>query len=480
MGSSIYKSPSMRLSLTAFFCLYVLQASAQTLSQKVERAYSVLKNDPQLKYASASLTVLHAETGEVLFSDDGNTGLAPASTLKTVTSAAAYHLLGADHTWNTTLGYSGNISADGTLHGDLIITGVGDPSLGSWRYSQTKPEAVFSKWVEAIRAGGIKRVTGRLVADDTIFGTQTLPSGWIWQDIGNYYGAGPNSLTWHENQFDLIFKPGIKAGDPAMLLRTVPEMSYLKIVNEVKTGKAGSGDNVYAYSAPYMNIIYLRGTYGLDLKKTISASVPDPAYELAYRLQDTLKGLGIAFSAGITTGRQLLADNQNFRPVDKVLTVHTSPTLSQIVYWFNQKSINLYGEHLVKAMALRSGKEAGTPEGVEAVKDFWHSKLSIDENALNIYDGSGLSPGNRITTLAMAQILQSARKEPWFKSYFDSFPTYNNMKMKSGSINDVIAYTGYETSASGTPVVFSIIINNYNGSSSAVRQKMFRVLDVLK
>ena len=258
-------------------------------------------------------------------------------------------------------------------------------------------------------------------------------------------------------------------------------MSYLKIVNEVKTGKPGSGDNVYAFSAPYSNLIYLRGTYGIDLKKTISASVPDPAFELAFRLQDTLKKLNVHFSLPAITGRALLADNIQILPVQKVLAVHTSPPLSQIVHWFNQKSINLYGEHLIKSIALQNGKEAETTLGVDVMKEFWNEKLGIDEDAMNVIDGSGLSSGNRITTLAMTRILVSAQMEPWFQSFFDSFPKFNNMKMKSGSINDVLAYTGYQPSAStGKPFVFSIIINNYNGSSSAVRHKMFKVLDVLK
>jgi D-alanyl-D-alanine carboxypeptidase/D-alanyl-D-alanine-endopeptidase (penicillin-binding protein 4) len=54
------------------------------------------------------------------------------------------------------------------------------------------------------------------------------------------------------------------------------------------------------------------------------------------------------------------------------------------------------------------------------------------------------------------------------------------MKMKSGSISDVIAYTGYQISSNGTPLVFSFMINNYKGSSSTVRQKMFSVLNTLK
>ena len=470
----------MRLSITALFCLFFLSATSQTISQRIARAYSVFENDPQLKYASASLTVLNALNGETIFSKNGNTGLAPASTLKTITSATAFHLLGADYTWKTTLGYSGTITADGTLQGNLILKGDGDPSLGSGRYDHTKADRVMKQWVEAIRHSGIKAIKGRLVADDTLFGSQNRPSGGIWQDIGNYYGAGPNGLSWRENQFDLIFKPGAKAGDPVTLVRTNPAMSYLKIVNEVKTGKAGSGDNVYAYSAPYTNLIYLRGTYGIDLKKVIAASIPDPAFEIAFHLQDTLKSLGLHFSLPAITGRQLMIEKESILPAQKIISVHTSPSLNEIVYWFNQKSINLYGEHLVKTMALQQGKAPETAAGMDVLKEFWNKKLGLDEASMNVADGSGLSPGNRITTMTMATILQSAKKEPWFKSYFDSFPVYNNMKMKSGSINDVLAYTGYETTASGTPLVFSIIINNYNGSSSSVRQKMFKVLDVLK
>ena len=171
---------------------------------------------------------------------------------------------------------------------------------------------------------------------------------------------------------------------------------------------------------------------------------------------------------------------EKFPLPSKVLDIYRSPALDKIVYWFNQKSINLYGEHLVKTLALKQGKEITTEEGVAFIKDFWSKKLKIDPAAMNISDGSGLSPANRITTLAMAQILQSIKKEPWFDSFYESLPVYNSMKMKSGSISDVIAYTGYQVTSSGTPLVFSFIINNYNGSSTAVRQKLFNVLNVLK
>jgi len=452
---------------------------AQSLKLKIENAYKIFESDPQMKYASSSLSVLNAETGDVIYSVNGNTGLASASTLKTITSATAYHILGKDFKWETTLGYSGSISSNGTLTGDIIITGGGDPALGSDRYEQSRSELILKKWADALARAGIKNISGQIIADDHLFGTETMPGGWTWQDMGNYYGAGPSALTWRENQFDLHFKPG-RVGEPAELLRTDPEMSYLKIINEVKTGAPGTGDNVYAYSAPFSTVVYLRGTYGVDLKKAISASVPDPAFDLAYRLQNKLRQLDIQVEKGVVTSRLMAANRKPFLPQTLIISIHTSPALHEIVYWFNQKSINLFGEHLIKTFAWKEGKEITIAQGAEVVKEFWSKKLGIDPAAMNVYDGSGLSPANRITTMAMAQVLQSLKKEYWFESYYDSFPLYNNMKMKSGSISDVIAYTGYHTSTSGTAMVFSFIINNYNGSSSSIRQKMFRVLNTLK
>jgi len=468
----------MRNILSFFLILFINNVSAQALEQRIASAFRKFASDKQLTFGTASLTVLNAETGEIVFSENGNTGLASASTLKTITSATAYHLLGNNFTWETTLGYTGSISEDGILNGDLVIAGSGDPSLGSDRYDQSKSETLLTRWVDAVKNAGIKRLAGRIIADDRLFGSQTTPGGWTWQDMGNYYGAGTSALTWRENQFDLIFKAG-KVGEPAELLRTEPDMGYLRIINEVTTGKPGTGDNVYAYSAPYSTSVYLRGTYGVDLKKIISASVPDPAFDLAYNLRNRLKGSGIGAET-IVTAREMESEKLSVQPATRILDTYTSPTLERIVYWFNKKSINLYGEHLVKTIALKQGKDITTFDGVEVIRDFWNKKLGIDKNALNMYDGSGLSPANRITTMSMAQILQSVKRETWFTSFYESLPVYNNMRMKSGSISDVIAYTGYQTSASGIPLVFSIMINNYSGSGTAARQKLFNVLDVLK
>lgn len=452
---------------------------AQTLKDRIADAYSRFERDSQLQYGLSSLTVLNAETGEVIFSKNGETGLAPASTLKTITSITGYSFLKAGYRWETLLGYTGTLSS-GVLKGDLIIRGSGDPSLGSSRYNETKPEAVLARWTEAAKKAGINSIEGRIIADDLLFGTQTLPDGWVWGDIGNYYGAGSTAMTWRENEIALDFVPGARKGDAATLKSTNPQIPGLKIVNEITTGGAGTGDNVYAYSSPFSNIIYLRGTYGIDLKKQIKISMPDPALFLAQELRAKFSAGGISITGAATTARMISLEGESVKASPAIIDRYQSPDISRIVYWLNQKSINLYAENLLKTAAIANGKTGSFDDATSTLAGYWNQKLGINKNAIAVLDGSGLSPENRVTTLAMARILLSARSETWFPEFYESLPLYNNMKMKSGSIRHVLAYTGYQKSSGGTPLVFSFITNNYNGGSSAIRQKMFRVLDTLK
>jgi D-alanyl-D-alanine carboxypeptidase/D-alanyl-D-alanine-endopeptidase (penicillin-binding protein 4) len=164
--------------------------------------------------------------------------------------------------------------------------------------------------------------------------------------------------------------------------------------------------------------------------------------------------------------------------IAKNLATISSPTLSKIVYWLNQKSINLYAEQLLKTIAWKQGRKPTTANGVDEVQKFWAAR-GIDTRSLNIYDGSGLSPGDRVTTLTLARVLQSAKKENWFADLYASLPVYNDMKMKSGSINNVLCYAGYQTK-NGREFCFSIMVNNFSGSSRGIKEKMFRVLDELK
>jgi len=451
---------------------------AQPLQEHLQAAFNRLQADSQCRYASVSLTVLDAKTGETVFAANPNMGLATASTLKTVTTITAFNLLGKDFQYQTQFGYSGSIGADGTLTCDVIIKGAGDPTLGSWRYDSTHEDHILSLMVDALKKAGIKKINGRIVGDDSVFGSQSIPPGWIWMDVGNYYGAGTSGLCWRENQFDIKLHTG-RVDSPISVAHTVPAMPYLDFKSELVNSPSGSGDEAYAFLPVNSKLMYLRGTYAEDeSKKAISVALPDPAFDAAFRLEDTLKRVGIVVANEPESTGTLTAKGQPTPVIATNLTTILSPKLSQIIYWLNQKSINLYAEQLLKTIAWKAGKLPSTDNGVEVEQNFWKAK-GIDPHSLNIVDGSGLSPGDRVTTLTMATILQSAKGTDWFPDFYESLPTYNNMKMKSGSILNVLTYAGYQTHE-GRELCFSIMVNNFNGSSRAVKAKMFRVLDELK
>jgi D-alanyl-D-alanine carboxypeptidase/D-alanyl-D-alanine-endopeptidase (penicillin-binding protein 4) len=460
------------------FILVAFVADAQLLQQKLQTAFNRLQQDSQCKYASVSLTVQDAKTGETVFAANPYMGMATASTLKVITSITAFNILGKDFQYQTQFGYSGSVMADGTLNGDLIIKGAGDPTLGSWRYAGHKENEILTQMVASLQKAGIKRINGRVIGDDSIFGTQSIPDGWIWMDVGNYYGAGTSGLCWRENQFDIKLKTG-PMDTPIGIIRTVPNTPYLTFKSELLNAPAGTGDDAYGYLPVGNKLIYLRGTYAADQsKKSIAVAIPDPAYDAAFRLTDTLKRLGITVSGEPESVLSLNSKGQPLPAISNNLTTISSPTLSKIVYWLNQKSINLYAEQLLKTIAWKSGKQASTENGVEVEQDFWKAR-GIDPNSLNVVDGSGLSPGGRVTTLTMATVLRSAKTADWFHDFYESLPVYNNMKMKSGSILNVLTYAGYQ-SHNGRELCFSIMVNNFNGSSRGIKEKMFRVLDELK
>ncbi|MDB5011537.1 MAG: D-alanyl-D-alanine carboxypeptidase/D-alanyl-D-alanine-endopeptidase, partial [Mucilaginibacter sp.] len=113
------------------------QAASQSLQQKIQTAFNRLQADSQCRYGMVALTVLDAQTGQEIFAGNANMGMAPGSTMKTVTTITAFNILGADFKYQTQFGYTGTLT-NGTLNGDVIIKGSGDPTLGSWRWETTK------------------------------------------------------------------------------------------------------------------------------------------------------------------------------------------------------------------------------------------------------------------------------------------------------------------------------------------------------
>lgn len=439
---------------------------AQNISQKLDAATKNLMDSSGAISSSLSFYVSD-ENGNFIYEYQGNKGLSTASTQKIFTAAAALETLGKNYTYTTTSSYSGTVSG-GVLKGNLFISSNGDPTLGSWRYDAYKPENFRQKLIEAIKKSGITKISGDVIIDDSYFDHQTIPGGWPWDDLGNYYGAGVWGINWRENQFDI----NINGKDFKGFSYPLEGVNWL---NDLKVG--GSSDQSLIFTAPHSNVALINGT--LPSKTvTVSGSTPNPPLQLGVEVKQWLKESGIDFSGKVVTNSQLEIEGKKVleAPKENVIFTYQSPTLDKIIYWFLRKSINLYGETLIKTLGKEKKGNPSFKSGVAFLKEFWKSK-GINTNMINFADGSGLSPQNYVSSKAEVQALLYAKKQPWFESYYDGFPTQDNgMKMKSGTMRDTKSFAGYHTSKDGKKYVFSIIINNYQGSGSSELQKILNVL----
>jgi D-alanyl-D-alanine carboxypeptidase/D-alanyl-D-alanine-endopeptidase (penicillin-binding protein 4) len=452
-----------------FFTLFAVHhlLTAQTVNERVRKSFDRFMADSQLKHAAVSLYVIDAKTGQPVFDANSQMGLAPASTQKIITSVTAFELLGKDYRYKTVFTGDKNV---------VYVSGFGDPTFGSWRYQQTKPSVLFPALIKGLNSAGIK-TAGEII----VYANETegiVPAGWINEDAGNYYGAGAQLFNFNENQYELTLIPGNKVGAYTKLDTSLTK-DWQLFFNQCMTGAPGSGDNAYIYFVPGSPLRTIKGTIPAGVKNfTISGSDPNPYTSFLKRF------LPAAAKAGFYTGK---AESYKYAPwyrndtliVKEAKYTYYSPSLDSIIYWFNKKSINLYGEALIKTFALEKQGYASTDSGVAILRRFWKDK-GLDPEELNMYDGSGLSPLNRVTTHAQVEVLKYAKSRNWFPAFYDALPEYNGMKMKSGTISDVKGYCGYHKAKDGREYIFSFLINNYSGKTAPVVSKMFKVLDELK
>ena len=154
-----------------------------------------------------------------------------------------------------------------------------------------------------------------------------------------------------------------------------------------------------------------------------------------------------------------------------VIHTHRSPGLDSIVREFLRESVNLFGEALIHALSDNGTAMATYEDGLARMRRLWKER-GIDPEALRMSDGSGLSPGNRVTTEALVKVLQDARQRPWFAVYEQALPVHDGIRMKSGSMTGVRAYAGYVRGSDGKVLVFSVIANNYSGSGAVMARKL--------
>ncbi len=444
--------------------------SGQSITARLSKALQILESDSQLKHAITGFCVADAKTGKLIFQRNSQVGLAPASTQKIFTSVAFFEIAGSSYRYTTEFGYAGTLQNQ-QPDGGLYCLGSGDPSLGSWRYPTTRPDFIFNNLADSIRKAGIRSPGLSMKIIEAPFDPLPVPGGWIMDDVGNYYGAGTWSVNWKENQYDIELASDLSVGTPVTVKRN-QALAYTKesFENYLVSGEKGSGDNAYIYLPTDRQPYLLKGTIPSGERSfVISGAVTSGPEYLLSDWYSFLEKKGITLQAVPTemSGEKL--------PLYK----YQSPAFDTLNYYFLRKSINLYGEAFLKTLGLIKKGMGSTEKGLEVLQEFYQSK-GFDTDALNLLDGSGLSPQNRVTVAEQVKLLLYARSRPWFMSFYHALPEYNGMKMKSGSIGGARAFAGYHRAAGGQEYVFSIIVNNFQGSAGQVVKKIYSLLDVLK
>jgi len=122
--------------------------------------------------APSGLLVVEAESGDVVCAKAAGNPRSLASNMKLFTTATALSRFGPQSRIPTKVLSDGRLDSGGILHGSLYLEGGGDPALGTPTfyngYLAGLGTNLFSL-VPQIRAAGIRSITGRVYADDTIF-----------------------------------------------------------------------------------------------------------------------------------------------------------------------------------------------------------------------------------------------------------------------------------------------------------------------
>lgn len=478
-----------RLFLWSPIFLYPVLSFNQDVSKpanSIQTYAETMMTDTQLKHAVFGFYVKDMTSGTVIADYNSELSMPPASTMKLVTTATAFQLLGRGYKFKTTIMHSGTFDTlTGIISGDIYLIGGGDPTLGSKYFNKNDAQRDFlMQWADTLYAMGIRHVNGKVVADASIYRYEGVPSGWVWGDMGNYYGAGPSGLTIFDNLLELHFKTGSVAGDSTELHCMVPYVPGITIKNFVKSADSKS-DDAYVYGAPYSYDWFIRGSIPKNEEDFIvKASIPDPEFIAALELDYALNQKGISTKYAPTTYRELDKETPFTRPALTELYIHESPSLNSIMCLVNQQSINLFAEHILCQISVNSAGYGSTHNGTLICTNYWKGKM--DATGLFMTDGSGLSRSNGVSAKFLVDLLtymNTSKNASSFKETLaiagkrgtmsrvaDGTTADGRVYGKSGTMTRIKSYAGYVDSSSGKKLAYAMIINNHHCTSAQLKK----------
>ncbi|MGL4993347.1 MAG: D-alanyl-D-alanine carboxypeptidase/D-alanyl-D-alanine endopeptidase [Bacteroidales bacterium] len=410
--------------------------------------------------------------------------LIPASVTKLFTTATALDLHGSDYRFKTSLYIRGEV-LNGVLRGDLIVRGNGDPTFGSVHFPNTTPEKLFSEWANVLLAMGIKSITGGVVIDNSLYGSEVIPTKWLWEDMGNYYAAGVWCVNIFDNKYTLELESG-NIGSRPLIKSVTPNIESLVFDNSL-VAASNSKDSAYIYGVPMDNHRKIYGTIPANRKNfKISGDIPNPAKLFGDILSSTLINHGIKVDQDV----EVVYDTATLRGVNlDILHTHYSPKLSEICRVVNVVSNNLFADALLRLIAQKGNTVAIYQSGIANLKRYWFDR-GVDLSRVVLYDGSGLSPCNRFSPESLVELLrymynQSTSSSSFMSSLpiggtqrleFKGTPLEGRVYLKSGTMGGVRCYGGYVKGNNGKSYAFVFMANDPLVSTIEMRRRFEAIL----
>jgi D-alanyl-D-alanine carboxypeptidase/D-alanyl-D-alanine-endopeptidase (penicillin-binding protein 4) len=446
------------------------------------RAETLLAASPARK-GDWGLLIVDAETGETLFERNADGYFVPASNMKLFTTALALAKLGPDYKFHTTLETRGTLSPEGTLSGDVLLVGRGDPNLSNRRFPFEQreefdgpPEKVLIELAEALAARGVKEISGDVIGDDSYFPRERYPNGWEIDDMVWEYGAAISSIVVDDNTVALTLTPGEKMGDP-VLASVSPLTPDFALENDVSTSAPGVKSDLTLTREPGANLVVVRGT--LPAKGTprkLVLAIEEPALHAASLLRGLLSERGVKVDGKIRAVH--VADTDGAPRT--ILAEHVSVPLGDSVKLINKISQNLHTEMLLRTAARQNGLWSTPEEMLKTPQDFYAAAGIAPDDVMQT-DGSGLSRHDLVTPRAIVTLLEYAEGQTWFAPYYRSLPVagvdgslQDRMKAtvaagrihaKTGSVEHVRTLSGFAETPSGRRLIFSFLGNNQGGNN---------------
>jgi len=470
---------------------------------------------PPLDQVQWGILAVDAGSGRVLVERNPATKFIPASNVKLPVAAAALHYLGPEHRFVTELRAAGTLDpATGVLTGDLVLSGVGDPTW-SGRFHEDD-QAPLRGVAASLLAAGVRSVSGRLVVDASGWDSATAVASWMVEDLPDAATGGAFVLA--EGVTTVIVRGAAAPGQPATVSWT-PYGEEQFVVSRVETVASlppgAFAARIRGSYLPESRRLVIDGAIPVGRVDTLRLGTRDPVRQAAAALARALEAGGVAVHGGWTVawdpGEPLAAgcaagllDACGAPTLARVV----SPPLLDVVEVVLGPSHNWMAEQLLRALGPRAPlgppapgapvatqpPRAGWPSGLVALRRYMIDAVGVDSLDLLLRDGSGLSAQNVLTPRSLVRLLEQVARTPWGEGFRLALPEpreagttlvnrlpglEGRMFAKTGTLTNVVALSGYLVRTDGTLVIFSVLTNASGLPASRVQAGVDEIVRAL-